>query len=252
MQFQTGIRSIAALAGVLALIMLAAPFASHAQENEPVDVLLFTGGHDFAREPFIGLFDSMQSIQWEERVQPEANQVFENGEATDYDVLVFYDMWSEITEAQKQGMIDYLKQGGGLVALHHSLASYPDWPEFTNIIGGTYVYEEQEIDGEMRGESNYLHDVTIKVDIADPNHPITEGLSPFTIFDETYGDIYVRANSHLLMTTDHPASSGHVAWISGYDHGRVAYIQLGHAAASFRNPNYGPLVERAILWAASE
>ncbi len=60
------------------------------------------------------------------------------------DVLVLYDMWQPITDEAKSDFVARLKEGKGLVALHHCLASYQQWPEYAKIIGGQYhlVYAE--------------------------------------------------------------------------------------------------------------
>jgi type 1 glutamine amidotransferase len=41
---------------------------------------------------------------------------------------------------------------------------------------------------------------------------VTEGLSDFTILDETYKDLWISPKVDVLLTTDHPKSDSAVAW----------------------------------------
>ncbi len=219
-------------------------------ESEKIKVLVFTGGHDFEQEAFYSLFEGYDDIEYTKAVQPKANETFTNGTAQKYDVLVFYDLWQKITEEQKEGFIEYLQSGKGLVALHHCLASYSEWPEFLDIIGGRYLLKEQKIDGKMHSTSGYKHDEQIPVNVVDKDHPITQGVDDFEVRDETYSNFYTRPDVHVLLKTDHPNSSPNLAWTQQYGKGRVAYIQLGHDHHAFNNPNYRRLVVQAIRWAA--
>lgn len=219
---------------------------------DKIHVLVFTGGHDFERDPFFTLFKGYDDIEYQEVVHPKANQVFTDGTAMKADVLVLYDMWTQITDEQKAGLLNYLKAGKGIVSLHHSIANYTDWPEYLNIIGGTYITDPKgrKIDDKFYPTSKYLHNVKFPVQIADPNHPITQGLHDFEVLDETYGDFYVSPEVHVILKANHPTSGPIVGWTKNYGPARIAYLQLGHDHNSFQNPNYRSLVYQAIRWAA--
>lgn len=233
-----------------AIILLSFSASAFAQE-EPIRALLFTGGHGYEREPFMDVFSEVPNLKMDEVVHPEANEVFTNGVALEYDIIILYDMWQGITEEQKAGFIQFLESGKGLVGLHHCLASYQEWPEFIEILGGLYLESELEIHGETRPASTYKHDIVMEVTIADPYHPITRDMDNFSIFDEGYGGVFIHPETNVLLTTDHPEASGALAWAHEYSNSRVVYQQLGHGVECFEDANFRTLVTRSILWAAN-
>ena len=215
-----------------------------------IRVLLVHGGHEFETNQFFAMFRANDDITLTVVQHPKAQEWFKPERAAAYDVLVFYDMWQEISDEAKAGLISVLKQGKGLVALHHCLGSFQKWDEYANIIGGRYHLDNWTHDGKEMPGSTYKHDVDFKVHIADRNHPVTRGLKDFAIHDETYGGFEVKPASHILLTTDEPTSGREIAWSGNYGGARVVYIQLGHDHQAFENPNYSRLVRQAIRWVA--
>jgi hypothetical protein len=223
--------------------------ALSAESDARIKVLVVTGGHGFEREAFFKLFEGHHDIVYEEAVQPKANEMIESGEAANYDVLVLYDMWQPITEAQKKAFVSMLEKGKGLVALHHCLASYQDWPEFCNIIGGKFYLKERTEDGVKYPQSQAAHGQEMKIKV-NKDHPLTYGMDDFVILDETYNRFRVAPEANVFLTTDNPANGPKVAWTRTYGNSRVAYIQLGHDNQAYSNPNYRRIVAWAIRWAA--
>ncbi len=216
-----------------------------------IRVLLITGGHDFEQQPFYALFDSMPDVVTTKTAYPAAADLFRPELAADYDVIVFYDMWAQgITPQQQAGLVQLLQRGIGVVALHHTLAAHKDWPEYARIIGGKYYTEDTVVDGRTIPRCEYQHDQDIPVTVADTEHPITRGLTPFQIHDETYKGYDVDPNSHVLLTTDHPQSSKQLAWVRTHENSRVFYMQLGHDHFAYEHPSFRQLVTRAIRWTA--
>jgi len=218
--------------------------------NRPLRVLIVTGGHDFEREPFFEMFRGFEGVIWEEVQHPHAHARLTPAAGKDYDVIVLYDMWQTISDESKQAFVKLLKQGKGLVALHHSLASYPTWEEYRNIIGGRWHTEKWLQNGKQYPPSTFQHDVQLKVQIVDKKHPVTRGLQDFDIRDETYGGFEVLPKVKPLLTTDAPTSGRVIAWAHTYGKSRVVYIQLGHDHYAYENPNYRRLVLQALHWVA--
>ena len=81
-------------------------------------------------------------------------------------------------------------------------------------------------------------------------HPITAGIGPFQVVDETYGRMWISPQARPLLTTDNPNSSHVVAWTGPGEGSKVVAIQLGHGPTAFVDPSYRALVHQAILWAA--
>ncbi|MBK5290333.1 MAG: ThuA domain-containing protein [Acidobacteriia bacterium] len=97
--------------------------------------------------------------------------------------------------------------------------------------------------------STFLHDAAIETKTVLP-HPVTSGIPPMLIHDETYKQMWISPKVEVLLRTNHPASDGPVAWISPFEKSRVVVIQLGHGPEAHRHPGYRQLVRNAILWSA--
>jgi len=217
---------------------------------EPVRALVIVGGHDFQTNEFHELFRTLPDVRAQVVEHPAAHAWLEREPSSNYDVLVLYDMWQPISDRAKASFLARLAEGKGLVALHHSLANYQDWNEYGRILGGRYLLEKRTENGIEKPASSYLHDVKFRVEIADPNHPITRGLPGFNIHDETYGQLDVRPDVHVLLKTQEPTSNPVIAWSNQYQAARVACIQLGHDRFAYENPHYRQLLAQAIRWTA--
>jgi len=233
---------------LLLYIMCMMLFNLTCTDSSKLRLLVVTGGHSFERDAFFSMFNSFSDIEYKEIVQPQANTLYATSEINKFDVLVFYDMVQDISEKQKSAFLNLLNQGKGVVFLHHSLVSYQDWDEFENIIGGRYYLKADSSKNKDMVASNYKHDVIIPVEIADGDHPITDGLINFDIHDEVYGNYEVLPIVHSLLKTDHPESGEIVAWAHSYGKSRIVYIQLGHDHYAYENPSYRRLVYQAIKW----
>jgi type 1 glutamine amidotransferase len=216
----------------------------------PLALLLITGGHDFERPQFSALFDSFEGMTWREAQHPNANDSYTPEAAESYDVLVLYDLNQQITDGQQAALLAMLQRGKGLLVLHHALADYQAWDEWRQVVGGRFYLAPAERDGKTIPASTWREGVDVPVHIADPEHPVTQGLVDFTIHDEVYGGYEVLPRAHPLLTTDHPESSSTLAWASTYGQSRVVTIQLGHGRSAYENPNYRRLVSQAIRWVA--
>jgi type 1 glutamine amidotransferase len=86
--------------------------------------------------------------------------------------------------------------------------------------------------------------------ITPQKHPITAGIEPFAITDETYKRMWISPQVMPLLLTDNPNSDGTIAWVSPYPKSKVVYIQLGHGHGSWDHPSFRAIVKNAILWSA--
>ncbi|HSV74894.1 MAG TPA: ThuA domain-containing protein [Chthonomonadales bacterium] len=219
-------------------------------EQGPVRVLVVTGGHDFERAPFEAMWRSMQGIEWREAAHPAAHAEWRPEASRRWDVLVLYDMPAAIGEEAREDLRRLLRQGKGIVALHHSLASYPDWPEYEEIIGGRFLLAPRTVNGVHQPASRFQHDVRFDVRVADRRHPVTRGVDDFTIVDETYGGFVVSPGVRPLLTTTEATSGPTIGWAKTSGRSRVVYLMLGHGPTAYEHPAYRRLVHQAILWVA--
>jgi uncharacterized protein len=217
---------------------------------EKIRVLLVTGGHAHDTNEFQQLFTGNPNLEVLPVTHPKAHAMFKADAAKSYDVIVLYDMWPKISEEAKADFVARLKEGKALVAMHHCLGSYQDWPEYRRIIGGKYLMQKEVVDGEERPGSTYKHDVDFRVKVAPGAHPVTKGVQDFNIHDETYGGVVVNPDVTPLLTTDEPTSAKTVGWAKTYAGTRVVTIQLGHDHVAYANPQFRILITQAITWVA--
>ena len=219
-------------------------------DAEKLKVVVVTGGHDFEHDPFFEVFDSIAEITYTEAVQKDQSELFEDITGWDYDVIVFYSMTQEISEKRQKNFLKLLDQGVGVVAMHHIMCAFQQWPQFSKIIGTKYCLTDTAIDGIQYKAGSFQHDIDMPVTVVDKQHPITEGMNDFVIHDEGYKNCWFDKGNHVLLTADHPASDKTVCWVKQYGNSKVCTIQLGHDSKAYENRNYRRLVRRAVLWSA--
>jgi type 1 glutamine amidotransferase len=233
------------LVAILALALTS--LASAAGAPAKIRVLLFTGGHGFAKEPFFRMFSDNPEIAVTpiEHTKDTADG-WERADLSAYDVVVLYDMPKTISPAQQERMRSLFPRGTGLVVMHHALVSVHQWAEYERFIGG--IYPTNSAPGTSK--VGYRHDVEIPVVAANRDHPITAGFADFTVKDEIYWGYRVGADVTPLLTTTHPESGKPLAWCRTEDKSRIVYVQLGHGQPCMDDPHYRDFLARSIRWAA--
>ena len=144
----------------------------------------------------------------------------------------------------REGLIRYVREGGGLGGIHATTYAALDWPEFTEMIGAGA--------GEHHTEKQVL-----KVD--DPNSPLTASFGGkfFEHTDEFYHfpatARYSREKLHVLLSIDieksdlatagrlcpkctRPDHDYGMSWIRSYGKGRIFITPLGHTEILFTTP----------------
>jgi len=215
-----------------------------------IRILVITRGHDYQKDQFNQMLEGLSdNITYQIAELPAAYDMFLPQNRDKYDVLVFYHMWQDITEEQAKAFSECIKNGKPLVALHHSICAYDNWPEYFNIIGGKYFHKPTVVNGKEYPVCSYIHDVHFTVKISDKKHPVTAGLSDFEIFDETYKGYYVEPGVMPLLSTDEQSSNPVIGWTKQYGKARVVTLQSGHDVPTFENPNFRKLLKQSIEWA---
>jgi type 1 glutamine amidotransferase len=123
-----------------------------------------------------------------------------------YDLIVFYYTVGEISDAQKSGLLNHIASGKGYVGVHSAADSFRGCPEYRAMVGGHFVthprYREYQ------------------VNIADSEHPLTEGLVEFMVTDEQYIlDYDPRVN--VLASALWKGLALPVVWTKSWGEGRV-------------------------------
>ena len=144
----------------------------------------------------------------------------------------------------EEGLLRFIREGGGMVFFHASSSVFYEWPEFRQI--STASWEEQTHHGKM---------APVQVTIQNQDHPVTKGLSGFVVFDELWID--ARQNSVFQILGQ--ASGQPAIMVGDYGKGRIfhtilghdARTILGHDARSMRNTGFRTLLARGTQWAAT-
>jgi len=168
----------------------------------------------------------------------------------EYDVLVDYLTDSTLTDAQHDGLFSFVRSGGGYVGVHCA----SDLTTTAGTDGGIEGRDEpfpalrELIGGHFRTHPDQQD---VDVEIVDRDHPITEGIEDFTVYDEPY-QVEVDDDVHLLahMDMDGALAGMPVAWTKPYGEGRVFYFSLGHTEEAFSHPAVRALLSRGARWAS--
>ena len=215
----------------------------------PIRILVITGGHDYKKDQFNEMLNSLgPEITWQIAELPGAYDMFRPENRDKYDVLVFYHMWQTITDDQKEIFADCIRRGKPLVALHHSICAFDEWPEYWNIIGGKYFHKPTALNGKEYPACSYIHDIHFRVTNVNPSHPATKGVPDFEIFDETYKGYYVADGVTPLLTTNEPSSTPVIGWTKKYGKSKIVVLQSGHDVPTFENPDFRKLLKQSIAW----
>jgi type 1 glutamine amidotransferase len=175
-------------------------------------------------------------------------------ELANTDVLVIYKGDAGYLSMEDKATLDaFLRRGGGVVTFHDSLCG-PDPEYFANIVGGA----------KKHGEVNYTLEAEVPYTIVDKEHPITKGMSDFTISDEAFflmtwskqPEIHVLATAVMAGTPSAGTHKGEVVpqiWTyekslqPGSSYRAFVWMQ-GHTYANFSKPEVQAMILRGISW----
>jgi type 1 glutamine amidotransferase len=164
---------------------------------------------------------------------------------SDYDVAVLHFMnWETPDPGPKarQNLVDFTRNGGGLVAVHFACGAFQGWPEFEKLVGRVW-------DPNLRGHDPHG---AFEVRMIDVGHPITRGLKAFETVDELYtcltGTTPIKVLAEAKSKVD--GKNYPMAFVLQYGKGRVFHSVLGHDVQAFAAPGVGELFRRGCAWAA--
>lgn len=205
---------------------------------DAIRVAVITGGHPFDVPGFQALFEGPDDI--EAYPQEFSNWVHDWGNVRrEYEVNLFYNMHMDPLDGPYREAVEELRRRRkGIFVLHHALLSWPELEAWNDIVGiqdRSFGYDvEQEV----------------HVDIAEPSHPIVQGLEPWDMPDETYTMADAGTDSRVLLTVEHPRSMTTIAWTRRSGDAPVFCLQSGHDARTWTNPSFREVVHRGIRWCA--
>jgi type 1 glutamine amidotransferase len=236
------------LLGLLALVVVALGAPARADDGPAppkIHAALWVGGfaHDF------DAFASALSKFLPERIPIEVTVVhdgsfLDSASRETLDVIVmdhcFETTEGVLSEAQQAKLLELVRSGVGVVAIHASYYSFVAWDAIREVYGAKFtVHGSSEID--------------INVRIVDDAHPITRGLAPtFTVRSELYQSTPIADDCHLLAVAKEAGSEKEwpSAWTHQYGEGRVVTILPAHWPEAYQVEGFQKLIANGTLWAA--
>ena len=152
-----------------------------------------------------------------------------------YELLVFHYTIGEITDAQKDGLLNWVASGKGYAGIHSAADSFRDSPDYRSFVGGHFITHPKYRD--------------YQVSIVDNAHPITEGIDEFFVKDEQYILDY-DPRVMVLASALWKGAAMPVVWTKPWGRGRVFYLALGHDAPACQHEMFQTLLVRGARWAA--
>jgi type 1 glutamine amidotransferase len=236
--------------GLLLFVFTASWLSAADSSSAKIKVLVLTGGHGFKAEPFFKMFEDNSEITYTTAshavIPSQPATAYDRDDLMTYDVVVLYDSATHITDVQKSRFLALFEQGTGVVILHHAYLSFPTWPEYERIAGGSYVYTDAQRKTGLTS-SNYTREmVEIPVSIAEPKHAVTEGLSSFVLHDELYTNMHMVGDVTPLLRTGDQL----LAWARSEKKSRIVGTILGHGPTAHDDPNFRKFLAQSIRWVA--
>lgn len=148
----------------------------------------------------------------------------------------------DLIEAARAGITGHLAGGGAILGVHSSATSLTTMPQWPAILGGRWV----------RGHSMHPTQSEETIHMAPVNHPITQGLVDFRIFDERYSYLETQPDITVLCEHIHERLHHPVVWSRQTERSRVVYDGLGHDTSSYDCQAHVDLVRRATRWLLRE
>jgi len=242
------------LFGILVFWLLGAICACH--PAEPGSILIYTkNGEGYVHDNIAASVAAMEKICEAEGMLTEVSDdpdVFTPENLARFDALIFANTNNKgfDTEAQKKAFQEYIRGGGGFMAIHSSNATERDWPWYRAMVGGKFLRHppHQEFD----------------VLVTDPAHPSTSHLPErWTVRDECYYSYHLNPDIHVLLTADlntiedeqkseYPGevfgSQFPLCWCHEFEGGRQWYTALGHDIEFYEDPLFVEHLRGGLRW----
>ena len=141
-----------------------------------------------------------------------------------------------MTLEQEQAVVAFVEKGGGFLNLHNSLGLYPPAGPYLQLVGGRYI-----------GHGAFER---FRIEVADRNHPITEGVTDFSTADEQHTPVlYDETQVHLILQSRMDNGIAVPAgWVREVGGGRVCHLASGHPVEPLLHPMYQRLMRNAVEW----
>ena len=163
-----------------------------------------------------------------------------------YDALMIFANWDSLSSTQEKSLLEFVASGKGFLPIHCASYCFRNSNEYVKLVGGQF----------WRHTMDSITTTTVKAD-----HPIMQGLSPFTSYDETYLHSQLQPDNNVLATReiksdqykDRPGSKTEpYTWTRTYGKGKIFYTAYGHDERTWQKSGFQELIYNAILWSVND
>ena len=182
----------------------------------------------------------------------EDSSLFNKLTLSKYDAIIFSNSNNEVfdNENQKIAFKNFIKEGGGFMAIHSASAVERDWPWYWALVGGKFIRHapHQEFD----------------VVVMDKNHPSTYFLDRvWKVKDECYFFNNLNPSINVLLASDLSTIKDNkkveypndifgnyfpLCWSNKFEGARQWYTALGHDTKTYDDPTFRKHLKGGMLW----
>jgi type 1 glutamine amidotransferase len=152
------------------------------------------------------------------------------------DAVVLYYHARTISPPALEALDRFVREGGGILAVHSATASFKQAVRYTDMLGGRFVSHPPVGPLEIRAAAG-----------ADEIFGV---IAPFIATDEAYrhelqDDIRVHFVARPVAGA---AEEAPLVWTRSHGAGRICYFGAGHCAASLRHPGMVRILQAGLAW----
>lgn len=226
---------------------------SCSNENDLIQVLILSGSNNHNWQQTTPYLESLLygTGMYEVQITNRPDTLKES-EFKKFDVILSnWNSWPENDlrwpKTTEKALLDFIKKGGGFVTFHASTSAFYSWPEFKEISTAAWI-----TDSTWHGKNS-----PAKIIIENDEHPVTNGMSGFFIFDELWINAGKNEKFEILgsATNEDISNKGienqPAIMVSEYGKGRIFHTIMGHDIKAMRNTGFQILLLRAVEWAVT-
>ncbi|HRJ43959.1 MAG: ThuA domain-containing protein [Caldilineaceae bacterium] len=139
----------------------------------------------------------------------------------------------DLTTAQTGALVKWVRDGGGVLALHAATVMREGNQLLGGLLGGRFLSHPPQFDFTVTPLAR--------------QHPVIDGVGPFTVHDEFYMQ-ETSTDVTVHMTAEDRGAVHPMVWTKEEGRGRVVYIAPGHTAGTWAAAEYQKLVRQGVVW----
>ena len=149
-----------------------------------------------------------------------------------FSALVLHFHHKQISPEALVRLDKFVKNGGGVLAIHSATASFKQNAlSYFEILGGRFIG----------------HGKVELIEVKNQNSEIFSGIPTFVVRDELYlHELNDSIQVHFIAK--HEGKDVPVVWTNFYGKGKVCYTVPGHTSGSMKNQNYQKVLLRGLEW----